>query len=75
MGKIVALDNILEISCNSCGSLKLAQLFQCPACKESKFEQTKLIEHFDCGNFSEDSKYENDKDPKCKKQIKALGVD
>ncbi len=72
---IVALDNIREISCNSCGSLKLAQLFQCPSCKESKFEQIKLIEHFDCGNFSEDSTYVDDKCPKCKKQIKALGVD
>ena len=74
-GNIVALDTIREISCNSCGSLKLAQLFQCPLCKQSKFEQIKLIEHFDCGNFSEDSTYENDKCPKCKKQIKALGVD
>jgi len=72
---IVALDNIREISCNSCGSLKLAHLFQCPSCKNSKFEQTKLIEHFDCGNFSEETTYEDDKCPKCKKQIKALGVD
>ena len=75
IGNIVALDNIREISCNSCGSLKLAQLFQCPSCKVSKFEQIKLIEHFDCGNFSEDSTYVDDKCPKCKKQIKALGVD
>ena len=74
-GNIVALENIRELSCNSCVSLKLAQLFQCPSCKESKFEQTKLIEHFDCGNFSEDSTYVDDKCPKCKKQIKALGVD
>ncbi|MCH7648993.1 MAG: response regulator, partial [Thaumarchaeota archaeon] len=74
-GNIVALDNIREISCNSCVSLKLAQLFQCPSCKVSKFEQIKLIEHFDCGNFSEDSTYVDDKCPKCKKQIKALGVD
>jgi len=75
IGNIVALSNLREISCGSCGSLKLAQLFQCPSCKDSKFEQTKLIEHFDCGNFSEESTYEDDKCPKCKKQIKALGVD
>jgi len=74
-GNIVELHNIRELSCNSCNSLKLAQLYQCPNCKESIFEQTKLIEHFDCGNFSEESTYENDKCPKCKKQIKALGVD
>jgi response regulator of citrate/malate metabolism len=75
MGHIVVLDQIREISCDSCGSLKLAQIFQCPSCKSPKFEQTKLIEHFDCGNFSEESTYDDDICPKCKKQIKALGVD
>ncbi len=74
-GNIVALTDIREVCCNSCGSLKLSQLFQCPSCKNSRFEQTKLIEHFDCGNFSQDSTYVDDKCPKCKKQIKALGVD
>jgi len=74
-GNVVALNKIRELSCNSCGSMKLAQLFQCPSCKDSRFEQTKLIEHFDCGNFSDESTYVDDKCPKCKKQIKALGVD
>jgi len=75
VGTVVPLSNLRELSCNLCGSLVLSQLFQCPACKDSKFEQTKLIEHFDCGNFSEESTYVDDKCPKCKKQIKALGVD
>ena len=61
--------------CTSCGNYKLSQLCQCPLCKNSIFEQTKLIEHFDCGNFSQDSTYVDDKCPKCKKQIKALCVD
>ncbi|BDQ30999.1 MAG: response regulator [Nitrosopumilus sp.] len=74
-GKVVALQNIREICCNACGSLKLAQIYQCPNCKNSNFDQVKLIEHFDCGNFSPESTYDNDKCPKCKKQIKALGVD
>jgi len=74
-GNVVALNNIREICCNSCGSLSLAQIFQCPSCENSKFEQTKLIEHFDCGNVSEGSKYVDEKCPKCKKEIKALGVD
>ena len=73
---ISKMDIIRELSCNSCGSLRLAQIFQCPSCKNSNFEQTKLIEHFDCGNFSEESTYDDDnKCPKCNKQIKALGVD
>ncbi|MCV0409960.1 response regulator [Nitrosopumilus sp.] len=74
-GKVVELQNIREICCNACGSLKLAQIYQCPNCKNSNFDQVKLIEHFDCGNFSPESTYGNDKCPKCKKQIKALGVD
>jgi response regulator of citrate/malate metabolism len=69
------LDNIRELCCSSCESLRLAQIFQCPSCKNSNFEQTKLIEHFDCGNFSEESTYADNKCPKCNKQIKALGVD
>ncbi len=74
-GNVVLLDNIREISCNSCGSLSLAQIFQCPSCENPKFEQTRLVEHFDCGNVSEESKYVDEKCPKCKKEIKALGVD
>lgn len=74
-GHVVGLDNINELSCNSCASMRLAQIFQCPSCKNSKFNQTRLIEHFNCGNFSEESTYVDDKCPKCKKQIKALGVD
>jgi len=74
-GKIVELKKIREICCNACGSLKLAQIYQCPSCKNSNFDQIKLIEHFDCGNFSPESTYVDDKCPKCKKQIKALGVD
>lgn len=69
-GNVIKLDQIREISCNSCGSLKLTQVFQCPKCKSSKFEQTKLIEHFDCGNFSEESTYDNDQCPKCKNKSK-----
>jgi len=74
-GKIMPLDEIREISCSSCGSLMLAQVFHCPSCNSSKFKRGKLIEHFKCGNFSEESEYVNDKCPKCKKDIKALGVD
>ena len=72
---ISQLDNIRELCCNSCDSLRLAQIFQCPSCKNSNFEQTKLIEHFDCGNVSEESTYADNTCPKCNKQIKALGVD
>ena len=74
-GKIVKLANKKEISCNQCDSVKVIQTFFCPSCKESDFKLTKLIEHFNCGNFSEEADYEDGKCPKCKKEIKALGVD
>ena len=74
-GKIVKLSNKKEIACNQCDSVKVTQTFFCPNCKENDFKLTKLIEHFKCGNFSEEAEYEDNKCPKCKKEIKALGVD
>jgi len=74
-GDIMEMNPTREILCNSCGSVNTSTIFSCPKCMSFNFVQTKLIEHFDCGNFSTDSTYEDDKCPKCKKQIKALGVD
>lgn len=74
-GKIVALGDKKEIACNQCDSVKTTQIFFCPSCKSSNFRFGKLIEHYDCGNVSEESTYKNDKCPNCEKEIKALGVD
>ena len=74
-GKIVKLEEKKEIACRQCGSVKITQTFFCPSCKENDFKITKLIEHFKCGNFSPEASYEDDKCPKCKKEIKAVGVD
>ena len=73
--KITKLENKREMSCNQCDSVKIIQIFYCPSCQRNDFKQVKIIEHFKCGNFSEESEYVNDKCPKCKKEIKALGVD
>jgi response regulator of citrate/malate metabolism len=74
-GKIIQLGEKKEITCNLCDSLKTSQIFFCPNCKSSNFKLGKLIEHYDCGNVSEELTYQNDKCPNCKKEIKALGVD
>jgi len=74
-GKIVQLDNKKEIACNQCDSIRTSQVFYCPNCKSSNFKLGKLIEHYDCGNISEENTYQNDTCPNCKKEIKALGVD
>jgi response regulator of citrate/malate metabolism len=74
-GKIVNLGEKKEIACNKCSSVKTTQIFSCPSCNSSHFRLGKLIEHYNCGNVSEERTYENDTCPSCSKEIKALGVD
>lgn len=73
--KIIKIDQIKEIACNDCSSVRIAHNFFCPSCKSSNFKQGKLIEHFKCGNVSVDESYQNNICPKCKKEIKIIGVD
>ena len=74
-GKIISLGDKKEIACNQCDSVKITQTFYCPSCKSSNFRLGKLIEHYDCGNISEENTYTNDMCPSCNKEIQALGVD
>ena len=74
-GNLVSLGEKKEIACNQCDSIKTSQVFFCPNCKSSNFKLGKLIEHYDCGNITEESTYVDDHCPNCKKEIKALGVD
>ncbi len=74
-GKIICIGDKKEIACNQCDSVKITQVFYCPSCKSSNFKLGKLIEHYDCGNVSEENTYANDMCPSCSKKIKALGVD
>ncbi|MBI3639626.1 MAG: response regulator [Thaumarchaeota archaeon] len=74
-GKIVQIEDIKEISCNLCDSVKIGQNFQCPHCNGINFKQGKLIEHFKCGNVSVEDSYKNNICPKCHKEIKIIGVD
>ncbi len=64
-----------EISCDSCSSINLEYLFQCPECYIEDFNYIKLIEHFNCGNISPEFEYRNDLCPNCDKEIKYLDVD
>jgi len=74
-GKVQKLDDVKEVACPQCGAVKVTQSFFCPSCNSSNFKQGKAIEHFECGNISNADQYENDKCPKCRKEIKILGVD
>jgi len=74
-GKVIRLENIKELSCSMCGSVKVGQTFHCPSCNSSNFKHGKLIEHFKCGNVSLEESYKNSICPKCHKEIKTIGVD
>ena len=73
--KIMKISEIKEVSCTQCGSIRILPNFFCPACNSTNFVQGKLIEHFKCGNVSVEDSYKENKCPKCKKEIKILGVD
>jgi response regulator of citrate/malate metabolism len=73
--KIIKISDMKEVSCPQCSSIRILPNFFCPACKGTNFVQGKLIEHFKCGNVSIEDSYKENMCPKCKKEIKILGVD
>lgn len=73
--KILNMGEKKEIACNQCDSVKVTQIFYCPACRSSDFKLGHLIEHYDCGNITEEASYRDDICPNCHREIKALGVD
>jgi response regulator of citrate/malate metabolism len=73
--KILNMGEKKEIACSNCDSVKVVQTFHCPACNSSNFKLGHLIEHYDCGNITEESSYRDDTCPNCHREIKALGVD
>lgn len=73
--KLVQINDIKEVSCPKCGSVRSVQTFHCPKCKGTNFKQDKIIEHYKCGNVSSASSYAEDKCPKCHQEIKVFGVD
>jgi len=73
--KVMQINDIKEIACHNCGSMKITQVFHCPACNGSNFKQENLIEHYNCGNVSPEKNYNDDMCPKCRDKIKILGAD
>lgn len=73
--KLVQINDIKEVSCPKCSSVRVTQTFHCPKCNGTSFKQDRIIEHYKCGNVSSASTYEDDKCPKCHQQIKVFGVD
>lgn len=73
--RIAKTAEMKEVSCTKCRSVQILPNFSCPACGSTDFAQGKLIEHFKCGNVSTEDSYKENRCPKCKKEIKILGVD
>jgi len=74
-GEVLETNEIKEILCNQCDSVNTSSQYSCPKCNSFNFEQTKLIEHYDCGTIRPENTFEDDQCPQCKKELKALGVD
>ncbi len=73
--KVMQVNDIKEVTCHNCNSIKITQVFHCPACNGSNFKQENLIEHYNCGNVSSEQSYNDDVCPKCRDKIKILGAD
>jgi len=73
--KIIKINDIKEVSCPRCSTIRVAQTFHCPKCKGTNFKQDRIIEHYKCGNVSPAASYVEDKCPKCHEPIKIFGVD
>lgn len=73
--KIIQIDDIKEVACPVCSSVRVAQTFHCPKCRGTNFKQDKIIEHYKCGNVTPAATYTDDRCPKCHQPIKVFGVD
>ena len=67
-----------RITCPSCGSVSLSIKPLCPSCGSSKLIRGEAIEHLPCGHLDFEGVFQSEKGmvcPKCRKPLKALGVD
>ncbi|MDG7007557.1 MAG: hypothetical protein JRN06_04860 [Nitrososphaerota archaeon] len=74
-GKLVRGEEELKMSCPRCSSLDVEINGLCPRCGSRRFEEVVLIEHYKCGNVSAERDYQRGVCPKCRKEIKLVGVD
>jgi DNA-binding response OmpR family regulator len=74
-GKIKQIEDISDMLCPNCESIKTGHIFHCPQCKKSDFNQIDLVEHYSCGGIFEETDVQKDQCPNCKKELNALGVD
>ena len=64
--------------CPKCGSFKIHLSVRCPVCNYQRLRRCNVLEHFNCGNIAPEEDYTSDKGytcPKCKKDLKAVGLD
>lgn len=67
------------LSCPSCFSSDVKLSASCPKCGSLNTRKKEIIEHLNCGYQGETKKFEDKNGdyicPKCKKELKAIGVD
>ena len=72
--EIITDKEILEATCNQCGSPNIAFSSKCPSCKQINIKQEVLVEHYSCGEVFPKEK-NSDTCPKCNKRIGSVGKD
>ena len=82
----LARENILKkkffdklLKCPKCGSLNLKFSMVCPHCGSPDTSRGEVLEHFSCGYSGPESEFWGESGkyvcPKCKKELKSIGVD
>lgn len=74
-GLITKGPNKRRLSCPKCSSLNTYQEGRCPHCGSPDFRRVPLIEHFSCGSVRPEQEYVDNLCPKCRKEIRLIGVD
>lgn len=81
----LAQHNILEkqffeilFSCPKCESFQIQLSIRCPACHSQQLTRCSVLEHFPCGHIGTEEVFVTEKGylcPKCRKELKAVGLD
>jgi CheY-like chemotaxis protein len=66
------------LACPSCGSLKVSIKINCSSCGSMNIEKGEAVEHLHCGHIDKVGEFVKGEKmicPKCKRELKTLGVD
>jgi CheY-like chemotaxis protein/Zn finger protein HypA/HybF involved in hydrogenase expression len=78
-GFVIKEPTELTLSCSKCKSMNIAIHYRCQNCSNSNFIRSNVLEHTRCGHTDLEQNFESADNrlvcPKCKKELKVIGVD